>query len=332
MTHNLETPATFMPHPLDAPKPLAQLSALAAIIALLLGIFAVSFAAIFIRVSEYELGPYATIFHRFWISSVALGGWVGGKQLWSASEDVESEAAGPLTRWDWGWLLAAGVITSIDLPLWAYSLTRTSVANATVLGNLAPVFTALGAWLLWKQWFDQTFLWGLGVAIVGVIAIGVGDLQIAGAHLSGDVIALCSAVFFSAYLLTVEQLRSRLSATTVILGSSIVGAVVTGSIALQFESHLFPLSAQGWYAVIALGLISQTLGQGLVTYSLNKVSAGVVSISFLLEPVMATLTAWVLFAEKLSLWNVIAFAVVLCGVYIALSSQSAIKENEADVC
>jgi drug/metabolite transporter (DMT)-like permease len=295
-----------------------------------MGIFAVSFAAIFIRISEYELGPYATIFNRFWIASLALGTWVGCKQMWPFSGPQESESPVHLTRQDWGWLVAAGVITAIDLPMWAYSLTRTSVANATVLANLAPVFTALGVWLIWKHWFDRKFLLGLLVSILGAIAIGAGDMQLAADHFVGDAIALCSAVFFSAYLLIVEQLRSRLSATTVILGTTAVGTLVTGGMACQFEAHLFPVSAQGWSAVAALALVSQTLGQGLVAYSLNKVSAGVVSISFLLEPVMATLTAWVLFAEMLSVWNAIAFALVLSGVYIAISSQSALKVgNEA---
>ena len=327
MTHPLEASAPLMTNELDVPRSLEKLSAVAAIAALFLGIFAVSFAAIFIRFSEYELGPYATIFHRFWISSLALGTWVGCKRLWQPAEPEADNTTESLTRRDWGWLIAAGVLTAIDLPMWALSLTRTTVANATVLGNLAPVFTALGAWLIWKQWFDRKFILGLVIAIGGALAIGVSDMQLAADHLAGDAIALLSAVFFSGYLLTVEQLRSRLSATTVILGTSMIGAVVTGAIALWFEPHLLPVSARGWSAVIALGLLSQTLGQGLVAYSLNKVSAGVVSISFLLEPVMATLTAWVLFAEVLSLWNAIAFALVLGGVYIAMSSQSALKES-----
>ena len=38
------------------------------LISLFLAILALSFAAIFIRLSEQELGPVATIFNRFWVA------------------------------------------------------------------------------------------------------------------------------------------------------------------------------------------------------------------------------------------------------------------------
>jgi drug/metabolite transporter (DMT)-like permease len=72
--------------------------------------------------------------------------------------------------------------------------------------------------------------------------------------------------------------------------------------------------------------VSQVLGQGLITYSLNRLSSGVVALSYLLEPVLSALAAWVLFAETLSVFNLAAFMVVILGIYMAISSQSAVKE------
>ena len=315
-----------MTNPIEAPSPLGRMTAFTAIAALFVGIFAVSFAAIFIRMSEQELGPYATIAHRYWIATIALGLWVGFKRFRQRLQPPEVTPTQSLTQLEWILLLAGGAIAALDLCLWAVSLTQTSVANAAVLGNLAPLFTALGAWLLGTQVFDNRFVGGLALALGGAFTIGAQDFQLVPSHVQGDALAFLSAVFFSGYLLTIERLRERLSSTTILLGCSAIASVVSVAIALYFEDQFFPMSWQGWLAVVGLALISQTIGQSLVAYSLNQLSSGLVAITFLLEPVVAAAVAWVLFAETLSLLNAIGFTLVILGIYVALSSQSAIKQ------
>lgn len=306
-----------------------RFQAVAAISALFLGIFAISFAAIFIRMSEQDLGPYATISHRFWIATVALGLWTGIQRFRQHRLNPETMPSQPLSPLEWGLLLLAGLISGVDLCLWGLALTQTSVANAAVLGNLAPLFTTLGLWLIWKKQFDLRFLVGLLLALGGAFTIGVEDFQLIPEHVQGDAIALLSAVFFSAYLLTLERLRVRLSATTVLLVCSAVASGVSATISLCFEDQFFPVSGQGWLAVLGLGLVSQTIGHGLVTYSLNKLSSGLVAITFLLEPAIAALGAWVLFSETLSLLNGLGFLLVTIGIYVTTSSQSVVKDEAA---
>ncbi|MCM1984846.1 DMT family transporter [Lyngbya confervoides] len=300
------------------PRPLTAVTAIAA---LFLGILAVSFAAIFVRISEQDLGPYATISHRFWIAALALSIGLGGQSSLGQSVSL-GQSLGSLGRSQWGLLILAGLISGVDLCVWATSLTQTSVANAAVLGNLAPLFTALGTWLLWKQRFDPRFLVGLAVALAGALTIGLQDFQLLPGQVRGDGLALLSAVFFSAYLLTIEQLRSRLTTPLILLVCSGVAALVSGAISLGLEDHFWPQSPLGWGAVIGLGLISQTLGQGLVAYSLSQLSSGLVSVTFLLEPVVAAIFAWILFGESLGLLNGLGFALVIVGVYLAIMSQT----------
>jgi drug/metabolite transporter (DMT)-like permease len=94
------------------------------------------------------------------------------------------------------------------------------------------------------------------------------------------------------------------------------------------ERQWFPLSPQGWLAIVGLAFICQIMGQGLVAYSLKRISAGAVATTFLLEPVFPALAAWWLFAEHLSLSNALAFGVVAVGIYLAVSSPSALDTGE----
>ena len=315
-----------MTHPAEAPRSLSQMTALTGIVALLLGVFADSFAAIFIRLSELELGPYATISHRFWIATLAIALWVGFKHVRQHQTNPAGLPSPSLTSGEWVALLAAGAIVALEMCLWALSMGQTSVANAVVLGNLSPLFTTLGAWLLWRQGFDRRFLAGLTLALGGAFTIGLEDFHLVPSHTQGDVIALLSAVFFGIYLLTLERLRERLSASMILLWCSATASLVSAVIAICFEDQFFPISWQGWLAVLGLALISQTIGQGLVTYSLSQLSSGIVAVTFLLEPLIAASVAWVLFAETLSILNGVGFTLVIVGIYVAISSQSALKQ------
>ena len=286
-----------------------------AIAALVVGLVGISFAAIFVRFSETEIGPYATVSHRFWIATIVLALWEGNKRF---VQPHSSQEQAQVSMTDWSLLIFAGTVMGVDLSLWALSLTQTSVANAAILSNLAPLFTALGSWLLWKKGFTRRYWLGLGLALVGAGTIGFGDLHMD--QWQGDAIALSSAMLFSIYLLTLEYLRDKLSATTILLGCSSIAAIISSAIALCLEEHFFPMSWQGWAAVIGLAVCSQTIGHGLVTYSLEKLSSGIVAMTFLLEPALAALIAWIIFSETLSLINALGFLMVLFGVYQSISA------------
>jgi drug/metabolite transporter (DMT)-like permease len=291
------------------------------LISLFLAIFALSFAAIFIRLSERELGPVATIFNRFWVATAILG--LGN--LFNTLRERHSHDS-PLqkqhyTSSDLVLLLAMSVFFSSTLITWAWSLTQTSVANSNLLHNVTPLFTTVIGWLFLSQSFDGRFLIGMVVTISGAILIELGDLHIGSDNFTGDSLALLSAVFSAANLLTVEKLRAKFSATTILLWCSFVGAVLTFPIVLLTEDVLFPSSWAGWLPIIAQALVCQVLGQSLQAYNLKGFSSGFVAVFLLVDPVITAILAWIIFSEELSPLNWLAFSVVLAGIYIAKPSQ-----------
>lgn len=295
------------------------------LISLFLAILALSFAAIFIRLSERELGPVATIFNRFWVATAILG--LGN--LFNTFSERHSHDS-PLqkqhyTSSDLVLLLAMSVFFSSTLITWAWSLTQTTVANSNLLHNLTPLFTTVIGWLFLSQCFEGRFLIGIVVAIGGSILIGLGDLHIGSDNFTGDSLAMLSAVFSAANLLTVEKLRAKFSATTILFWCSLVGAVLTFPIVLLTEDVLFPSSWAGWLAIIAQALVCQVLGQSLQAYNLKGFSSGFVAVCLLLDPVITAILAWLIFSEKLDPLNWLAFSVVLAGIYLATSSQGSDK-------
>ncbi|MEG3847784.1 DMT family transporter [Microcoleus sp. herbarium13] len=294
-------------------------------------LLAVSLAAIFIRLSEREIGPNATVFNRLWIATVVFAVWNGAGEMrrrisGDEVEDVEGRSNYSYTLRDFLLLTAVGVVSSASLGFWAWSLTQTNVANSTVLRNLTPLFTTLGGWLLLGRRFDGRFLLGLAVAVGGAIAIGIDDLQTAGDNFAGDIAALLSAIFYAGNLLIAEHLRTKFPATTILMWRCFIGSILILPLVLLAGDRVFPYSWQGWLAVIALAVVCQAFGQGLLIHSLGRLSSGFVALFLLLEPAITAILAWLLFAEQLTFFNWLAFSVVLAGIYLAKSSGYAEKK------
>ena len=83
---------------------------------------------------------------------------------------------------------------------------------------------------------------------------------------------------------------------------------------------MFASSVSGWLVLIGLAWLSHAGGQSLITYALAQLSASFSSVTLLLQPVLASLFAWVLLQERLDLWQVLGGGLVLIGIFLARKS------------
>ncbi len=293
---------------------------LLAIASLCLGVLAYSSGSIFIRLCEAEITPYGTVFDRVAFGTIAFWFWKGVNALNNRANN-EKPIQEKLDGGDIWLLVAMAALFLAFQGLWAWSVSQTALAISTVLASIKPIFTCLLAWLLWGQRFGNKFLIGMIIAIAGASAIGLDDLQIGNNKIQGDIAAFLVAILEAAYLLVIEKLRTKIDSTTIMLWCCGIGTLLSLPILLLTEDRVFPYSVNGWIFVTALVLIDQVLGQGLLAYSLKKFSSGVVALVLLLEPVLVAIAAWVVFGEKLSLFDWVALFVILFGLFLAVSSQ-----------
>ncbi len=285
-------------------------------IALGVALLGIATASILIAVASTEMTPNAITCGRLLIATIVFSTW----NTFQLSEEGEIWQSTYTARAIF-LLLVAGISFAISLALWAWSLTQTSIANSTLLNNMMPIFTTLGGWLVFRQQFSLRFLIGMAIAVLGAVAIGIEDLHVADSNLIGDTAALTAAAFSALSILTIEQLRVQFSTSVIMQWTSLAGGLFLLPLVFLREGQLLPASNTSWLAIIGLGLVSQAVGQGLLTYSLAKFSSGFVAVSMLAIPVIAAILALAIFSEQLSLFNWLAFAVVLCGIYLAISAK-----------
>jgi drug/metabolite transporter (DMT)-like permease len=288
-----------------------------AFLCLLAGGCAIAFAPIFVRLSD--TGPLAS---AFWRCALAV------PVLWAIAV-VPARTGTPPKRSNgfvWipasagktGALLLAGLFFACDLGVWHFSILFTSVANSTVLANLAPIFVTLAGWILWRRAVTGLFVVGMAVAIMGMFVLVGPEFAAGGRPLLGDALGALTAVFYAGYFLTIKVARDAGESTARLMAwSTTITAVVLLPIALAAPQPFLPGGAQGWLVLLGLAMISQVLGQGLIAYAFAHLPASLSSVSLLIQPVMAALFAWMLFAEPVGAMQFLGGALVLCGIWVA---------------
>jgi len=281
-----------------------------AVAALLVGAAAIGASALFVKVSE--TGPVATAFWRVALALPFLWTWsvIGSRGGHVAGFVAERRL-----------IIAAGLFFAGDLALWHWSIMLTSVANATLLANLAPIFVALAVWLLYGTRPTPLFLAGLAAALVGVAVLLGGDFRAGGGAVLGDILGVATAMFYGAYQLTVTRARSRASTSVIMAWSGLITAVVLLPLALVSGEQLFPHSAAGWAKLVGLALISQVAGQSLIAYAMAHLPATFSSVGLLAQPVIAAALAWVLLGETLGWVEIGGAIVVLAGIRVVHQAE-----------
>jgi drug/metabolite transporter (DMT)-like permease len=277
-----------------------------ALAALFIGAAAIGLAPIFVRLSE--IGPTAT---AFWRPILAL------PILWLWMKLDKHSALKPQSAADIRSLLLAGFFFAGDLAFWHSSIKLTSVANATLLANFAPIFVTLAAWVLYKQKVTRLFLFALVISLAGTIAVIGSSFNIDEQHIKGDMLGVITALFYTGYILSIKKLRERFAVSSIMFWSTLATAVMLLPVALISGEVFWPQTLYGWMILAGLGWISHAGGQSLIAYALAHLPAQFSSVGLLLQPVLATLIAWRLFGENVVALQFFGAALVLVGIVIA---------------
>jgi drug/metabolite transporter (DMT)-like permease len=219
------------------------------------------------------------------------------------------------------YVFMAGTFLALHFATWITSLFYTSVASSVVIVETIPIWTALLSPLVTK---DKTSLlsWiGIGLSFVGMLIITTGDFSIGGKALIGDLLALAGAWFGTFYFLAGRVVRPRMSLSSysfICYGTACLLLLLT-SLALGLPLKGF--STRTWWAFAGMGLVSQIMGHSSYNWALKHVSAGLVAVALLGEPLGATFLAWLLFQETLTLAKVIGGGAILAGIVLAVKGE-----------
>lgn len=242
-------------------------------------------------------------------------------------------ACAVLTPWAWGrreaWtgqtfrrVALAGAFFFLHLWTFTWAVSHTTVANLMLAFSTHPVWTGLGAWLLFREPHGRRELSALILAGMGVAVLFAGSARLGGGGLAGDLAALLSAIFFSAWVLMSRRVRPGLDNVSYLFAAYGTAAVLFLALGSARGSAWTGYPPSTWAALAGLAFAVSLGGHGIFTYLLNEYGVLALSCAKLIEPVLAALGAFWLFGEPLSPRLGTAFLLIAAGVVVLLRAPT----------
>ncbi|MCU0730640.1 MAG: DMT family transporter [Hyphomonas sp.] len=296
------TNALPQPRPVIRPRPwLGPLMVLG-------GGIALGFAPIGLRLGLDELGPQAIAFWRYLFAVPMLLVLV-----LAVDRRLPSK---PNTA-----IFLAALFFTLDMALWHWALTMTSVSNATFIVNLGNVLVGLAAWTFLKERPGLNWALAACLAILGAAALSLGGDHTHPGALRGDLFALAAAVFVSFYMLFSKLARRTLGGLEAMFWLSVFESGLAFLVVLVSGEDFMPKTPAGFLVPLALAIVVQVAGQGLIISGLGSTDTAVAGILVLAQPVVAAAISWSLFKEPLTAIQAGGAAAILVAVWLAQQKQ-----------
>jgi drug/metabolite transporter (DMT)-like permease len=291
------------------------------------GIVTISTGSILVRYAQVEVPSLAVAAMRLSIATIILAP--------IAIIQRRAELA-TLRRDELILALASGFFLALHFGTWITSLEYTTVASSVVLVTTTPLWVALLAPLILKEPLTKVMMAGLCLALLGSILVGLSDTcewttwglicpstseLIRGRVFIGNMLALAGAVMACAYVLIGRRLRGRLSLLSYIFVVYSAAAIILLVLMFASNQSFLGYSPLAYLWLVLLAVVPQLLGHSSFNWALGYVSAALVSITLLGEPIGSTLLAYFLLDEIPGVTKIIGAILIFIGILLASRSE-----------
>lgn len=298
------------------------------ILAVMVGIFAASTASIFIRFAQDFANSLVIAAYRLSIATLVLSPIA----LLKYRNELRKVSRGDIKLG-----LLSGVFLALHFAAWISSLEYTTVASSVVFVSTAPLWVVLFSIIAVREPVSRQVFVGLVFATLGSLVVGVSDSCnisdlgltcppltefIQGEAFLGDILALIGAVMAAGYLIIGRNLRAKTALIPYIFIVYGIAALTLVGLAVASGQKLTGYPGEFYLWVGLLALIPQLLGHTTYNWALRYLSAAVVSITLLSEPIGSTVLAYFFLQEAPSILKLFGAILILAGIFIASKEQS----------
>lgn len=246
-------------------------------------------------------------FWRLAIAAVALGTWA----IFSKTLTLKSQ------KWiHFRWVILSGVFFFLHLWTYKYASKTTTVSNTMILFASNPLWASVGGAFFFQERITGRLIISYLLAVLGIYILVHHQIEFSEQGIQGDISALISAAFYSAYMLTGKKARQHVDNTTFSFVQYSVCAVCFAFTALYTQNSFAGYDSISWISVAGLVLLPTFLGHFTLTYLVKHMNLTVLSCGKLLEPIFASIMAYFVFHEQLETHSWIAFLLTSAGVFI----------------
>ncbi|MXP45041.1 DMT family transporter [Allopontixanthobacter sediminis] len=292
--------STIAPELDQKPRWLLVAALLAGNVALALGPWAVRLA---------DSGPVSAGFWRLFLALPFL----------AMLARANGERLGGIARPTLMLVLLAGVVFALDLASWHIGIEATRLGNATLFGNSGSLVLMIWGFVMWRRLPRGTEWLAMVSALAGAVILMGNSLEISRETLVGDLFCLLAGLFYAGYLLILQNARAGLGSWSLLTWSSLAGAPVLLAMAVLRGEPIWPTD---WTPLVALFVLSQLVGQGLLVFSLKHFAPLIIGLALLTQPAVAALSGWYAFGETIGPVDLLGMALLGAALVLARGSKA----------
>ncbi len=259
-------------------------------------------------------------FWRLWIGAGLLGSLAVASDLRRRGRGGRPPRPVGLARRRWP--LIGGACFGLHQLMMFSAVKMTSVVDVTLMGALAPVVTALGAWWVFRERPGRRFYaWSL-VAIAGGAYLAVGASSGPTGNPGGMALAAANVVFFAGFFLASKRSRDEIGVLDFLAGVVLVAAVVVSGYAVLAGEAIGGMTRTDLLLATAGAAGPGALGHFVMTWPLRWVPANIPPVMRLAQPAIAGVLALIAFGEPLTWTHLAGGLVVVVGAAGAITSRA----------
>jgi drug/metabolite transporter (DMT)-like permease len=266
-----------------------------------------------IKVLNRHLGPIAITFLPFYVTTILFVPLLLRMRR-------ANPGAGKPSASDWGKFVVAGVAGQVLAQLgMTWGVSKSLASNGAILNLLIPVISAVLASLMLKERITRLRVASLGIGLIGVVLLSVGDLHQASfgqmRFLLGNVLIFGGCLGSSFYNVYCKGLMQKFSEIEILIFSYITASVASVPLLIWAEpfhfSNLSDLDWKSWAAFAFLALFMYGASMLLFFKALQHLDVTTASASLYLVPVFGVLLARALLGERLNPLALVGSGIVL---------------------
>jgi drug/metabolite transporter (DMT)-like permease len=206
-----------------------------------------------------------------------------------------------------------GVFFGVNLATFFSGATHNSVANAALIGSLAPfLIVPLGA-ILFKEYINPRALVFALVAFGGAVIVLFSAPPNGDASLRGNVFGVLAMLLWTGYVVSTRHYRRDMDVATFMATVSPIAAVSVLPLALV-NGDIFGMSATGWIFTLLLTFLTGVAAHGLLVFAQKTIQIGTIGIAQVVQPAMAVVWSFLLLGETLRGRQALGIAISISGL------------------
>ncbi len=222
----------------------------------------------------------------------------------------------------------AGLSLAIDMAMWATGIMESNATMPTLTANLAPLWTGIGGFLLFKERRTAKFWIGLAIAIIGIVFLVIQDLYQPNGIFKGLMLGLLAGIFYAGFMMLVQMGRRYLDTLTFLFLSSLSTTLFLGIFMLFQNYEFIGYSAKAWVLFVIMGLMIQAGAWFLINFAQGHLPASLVAPTLLAQPALTSVIAFLMLGEALTLWQITGGIIVVIGIYTVHFAKQRKKRNK----